>query len=87
MIGNPKIIGDHLNAVIAGWDEHADEATFSGLTLAQFKLKVKPSLDARIEIEVLERQLAAARVNRELGERRPGLRREQRALRVVWLHP
>ena len=64
-MGNPKITGDHLNAIIAGWDEHAEEATFSGLSLAQFKLKVKPSLDARAEIETLERQLAAARVNRD----------------------
>lgn len=64
-MGNPRITGDHLNAIIAGWDEHAEAAAFSGFTLAQFKLKVKPSLDARDEIEMLERQLAAARVNRD----------------------
>jgi hypothetical protein len=64
-MGNPKITGDHLDAIIAGWDEHAKDATFSGFTLAQFKLKVKPSLDTRAEIETLERQLDASRVNRD----------------------
>ncbi len=64
-MANPKIIGDHLEAVIAGWEEHAADASFSGLTLAQFKTKVKPSLDARAAVEDLNRQLDGARVDRK----------------------
>ena len=52
---NPKATGDHISDIIEGWAEHAPEATFSGLTLAQFKTKVKPSLDARTAIEALDR--------------------------------
>ena len=65
MTSNPKAIGDHIEAVIEGWQELAPEVTFSGLTLAQFKTKVKPSLDVRAEIETLERQLNALRADRQ----------------------
>src|SRR4051794_35499486 len=64
-MANPKITGDHINAVIDGWEEHAADATFSGLTLAQFKAKVKTSLDTRAEIETLSRQLDGVRVDRD----------------------
>jgi len=64
MPSNPKSTGNHINAIIAGWEEHAADATFGGLTLAQFKTKVKPSLDARDEVKALELKLAAARVDR-----------------------
>ena len=62
---NPKAIGDHINSVIAGWEEHAADATFAGLTLAQFKAKAKPSLDARVTIDDLDLKLAGARVDRD----------------------
>jgi hypothetical protein len=65
MAANPKIVGDHINDIIDGWEEHAADATFGGLTLAQFKLKVKPSLDARSAIEDFDRQLDGARVDRD----------------------
>lgn len=64
MTFNPKVIADFINAVVAGWEQHAPEATFSGLTLAQFKARVQPSLDAREEIASLELKLASARVQR-----------------------
>ena len=64
----PKATGDRLNALIGGWEEHAADATFAGLTLAQFKAKVKPSLDARAGIETVERQLAGFRVDRNNAE-------------------
>lgn len=64
-MANPKIVGDHLEAVISGWEDHAADASFSGLTLAQFKTKVKPSLDTRAVIEDLDLQRDGARVDRE----------------------
>jgi len=65
MPSNPKSTGDHLKAVVAGWEENAADATFGGLTLAQFKAKVKPSLDARAGIETLNRQIDGVRVERD----------------------
>ena len=50
---------------IKGREEHAADAAFSGLTLAQFKTKVKASLDTRAEIENLERELNGWRVDRD----------------------
>ncbi len=64
MATNPKATGDHINAIIDGWTEHAPDAQFSGLTLAQFKEKVQPSLDTRVEIEDLDRQRDGKRVDR-----------------------
>ena len=29
---NPKAKGDHINAVLDGWEEHAADATFDGFT-------------------------------------------------------
>jgi hypothetical protein len=64
MATNPKAVGDRLDAIIAGWEEHAADATLGGLTLAQFKVKVKPSLDARTQVDEITRQLKGARVER-----------------------
>ena len=46
-----------INDVITAWEAHAKEAKFAGLTLAQFKTKVAPSLDARAGIKVKEQEI------------------------------
>ena len=61
---NPKAISNRINGIIAGWEQHAPESTFGGLTLTQYKTKVKPSLEARDEVSGLTVQLNAARVER-----------------------
>ena len=65
MVPNPLGNQIKINAVIDGWEENAPGATLSGMTLAQFKARVKPSLDVRDSIQLLEAQLAAARVARD----------------------
>lgn len=65
MAPNPTGKEAKINALLDGWEEHATGASFSELTLAQFKAKVQPSLDARDTIRQLELQLAAARVTRD----------------------
>ena len=45
-------------------EEVASSAQLGGMTLAQFKVKVKPSLDYRAEIATLENQFTIARQNR-----------------------
>ena len=69
MATNPKIVAGFINDVVAGWEQHAPDATFAGLTLAQFKARVKPSLDVREEITSLELKLASARVQRHNADR------------------
>jgi hypothetical protein len=51
---------DKITRTSDAWDEHAEDAKFAGLTLDQFKAKVKPSLDCRDKIASLRRQLEAA---------------------------
>ncbi len=65
MKSNPKAIGDQIESLLAGWEEHAANATFAGKTLAQVKQTVKPSLDARAQIADLEQQTTTARVDRD----------------------
>jgi len=62
---NPAANEDRLTTIVKGWEEHAPDAAFSEMTLAQFKNRVKPSLDAREVIENLESQLKAARIARD----------------------
>jgi len=62
---NPSGIEKQLLDVLAGWEEHAPQAQFSELSLAQYKTKVKPSLEARDRIRTLERQLDAERIIRD----------------------
>src|SRR6266571_219246 len=47
--------------IAAGWEQHASDATFGGMTLTQFNNKVKPSLDARDESTSLKLQRRAKR--------------------------
>jgi hypothetical protein len=53
-----------IDDITAAWEEVASGAQFGGMTLAQFKTKVKPSLDYRAEVATLDNQLTIARKNR-----------------------
>ena len=64
MPSNPKETGEFINDITEAWEEVASGTQFGGLTLAQFKVKVKPSLDYRTEVATLENQLTVARQNR-----------------------
>ena len=65
MSNSPKETADFIDDITAAWAEVASSAQFGGMTLAQFKAKVKPSLDYRTEIATLENQLTVARKNRD----------------------
>ena len=64
MVNNPKETAVFINVSTAAWEEVASSAQLGGMTLAQFKTKVKPSPDYRAEIATLENQLTVARQNR-----------------------
>jgi len=54
-----------INQVITAWETLRPAKTFAGLTLAQFKTTVQPSIDTRATIESLKDQLAAGQSQRE----------------------
>jgi hypothetical protein len=55
----PKTIAEDTQKIIDAWSELAPTATFAGMTLAQFKIKVQPSFDTRTKIGTLEIDLKA----------------------------
>ena len=55
-----KQVSDKIETTIEALETNAKDETFAEMTLAQFKAKVKPSLDARTKIADLRLQLQAA---------------------------
>jgi hypothetical protein len=64
-MSQPKSTLDKLNNIIRGWETLAPDKSFGGMTLAQFKAKVKPSFDAREELRALESQTQAKQTERD----------------------
>jgi hypothetical protein len=60
MPSNPQDSLNRINTVTKAWETLRPTKTFAGLTLAQFKAKVQPSLDARTSIATLEHQVTSA---------------------------
>ncbi len=54
---NPTITLEKLNQLLKAWQDLAPDKSFGGMTLAEFKVKVKPSFDARDSIESAKSQL------------------------------
>jgi hypothetical protein len=65
----PKQIEERINTFIQAWETLRPTKSFSGMTLEQFKLKLKPSLTARTAIASLEQQLQAAINDRDIADR------------------
>ena len=63
-----KQVSDKIETTIEAWEANAKDENFADLTLAQFKAKVKPSLDARTNIAYLRAQLPAAIKSRDEGD-------------------
>jgi len=60
MPNGPKVTAKKLKALIDGWETGAPNDSFAGMTLDQFKTKVKPSADTRALIASLEAQMIVA---------------------------
>jgi len=56
----PKESLDRINTVTKAWETLRPTKSFAGMTLAQFKTKLQPSLDARANIATLEHQMTSA---------------------------
>ena len=65
----PKQVLDEVKTFTNAWSTLAPTASFGGLTLVQYKEKVKPSLDARDLIDKLNSQLIAAIDQRDKADK------------------
>jgi hypothetical protein len=68
MSSNSKINGEKIAAVVKAWDDLRKTKSFAGMTLDQFKLAIKPSLDARDTLGTLADQTTAAMVERDQAD-------------------
>jgi len=59
MQSRPKDTSKKLAAVLKAWEDLRKGRSFAGMTLAQFKAKVQPSLDERATIDSVNVQLIA----------------------------
>ena len=66
---SPKQNEEKIQTVISAWETLKPAKSYAGLTLAQFKDKVKPSFDARTAIVTLENQMSAAQNQRENADK------------------
>ena len=64
----PKQIADATRQIINAWNTIAPNATFAGMTLAQFKTKVQPTFDTRAQIDTLNAQLTATMDHRDTAD-------------------
>ena len=57
--------GEKIALVVKAWEDLRSTKSFAGMTLDEFKLAIKPSLDARAAIGTLENQLITANDDRD----------------------
>jgi hypothetical protein len=57
-----------VSGVEAGWTKVRPEKAFYGLTLEQYRLRIKPYTDALAEVAAFEEGLAHAKAKRDLAE-------------------
>ena len=68
MAKGPKDIIAASDLIKAAWKKYAPNATFGGMTLAQYTAKVQPSYDIRTQIADLEKQLTQLIADRDLTD-------------------
>ncbi len=62
---SPSIIKEKLDQAVSAWETLRPTKSFGGMTLDQFKAKVKPSYDARVALDSLDNQRTAAMDQRD----------------------
>lgn len=68
MPGSPKEVEEKIHRMVNAWETLAQDKSFGGMLLAQFKGLAQVSLDARARIEVLEDQLKQAQAARDRAD-------------------
>lgn len=69
MASGNKVTEQAIKDISTAWENEAAEVLFGGMTLAQYKTKVKPSADTRAEVDRLEKLLTAAINRREEADK------------------
>ena len=69
MANAPKQLADDTATIINAWKTIAPNATFAGMTLAQYQAKVQPSVDARTTLADLKEQIIATEVARDKADK------------------
>ncbi len=64
----PQDTAIRLNRMVTAWEQLAADKVFGGLTLAQFQAAIKPSFDARTDIDNLEKKLLDAQNARSTAD-------------------
>lgn len=65
---SPKANEDKYAKIEDAWAQQAPDATFGGMTLAQFRTRIKPSKDTRAVVKTLEIELNAAQNDRDTAD-------------------
>lgn len=68
MAYNPKQNEKKINDLIKAWTRFAPGKTFGGMTLAEFKDRVKPSLDSRDVLDQLQSDIDTEQTNRDTAD-------------------
>ena len=68
MKSKPKERAEQIATAIHVWETLRPNATYAGMTLADFKAALKPSLDTREAIDELETQLIAKQDQRDAAD-------------------
>lgn len=64
----PKLTTEKLSRLEQAWQDLAAEKSFGGLTLAEFKAKAQPSLDAREAVQAAVTQMVDATTRRQTAD-------------------
>jgi hypothetical protein len=62
---NPKIALERITTLKRVWSTLRPNRSYYGMTVEEFGLRVKPSLDARAELETIDEHRAATAVRRD----------------------
>ena len=65
---SPKQTAERLQKLISAWETLRPTKSFAGMTLAEFKAKVQPSLDERASLTTLKTQATESREKRRQND-------------------
>lgn len=65
---NPKATEDRMTRFAGAWETMAPAKSFGGMTLAQFKARIKPSQDARAQLVILANQMTQTTEARDAAD-------------------
>jgi len=65
---NPKVVLERITTVLRVWGTLRANRSFYGMTLEEFAQRVKPSLDARAELDAIDERRSATAVRRDVSD-------------------